>query len=390
MSQAMLVFYWLPGAFFLFGAFFLLWRSVRSQTCRDWHVCAALFLTILVGRIPTLFIPIYLNPDEPYLLAIAMKFWEYPVPWVSMDPETSGPINAFALFPLHLLGMPWGIPLARTTGILLISIHVCLLYLALRRLGDRTSAFISTLPLASFFAFVSQWDFMHYSSELAALALISLMLLLFARMAVKEGEKPFSRGRFLAIGVVAFAISMAKLQSLPLATSIGLIGILHLAARGKWRWQYLFWASGGALACLLALVVLLGLMHEFDTFHISYLQLAKFKRIAALTLPQLIEFALYAIELRWLVAMFGILFALGLLASFVFRVQDRSTREVALRCGAIVVVAAGCYVTLVTSGQRFPHYLNFLPVALALICFHLLPLWSLSTRPMTELRHAES
>src|SRR5688500_1496949 len=55
------------------------------------------------------------NPDESQLIAGAMTLTFDPVFWRSVDGTTSGPLNFYALLPMHAIGLPLDYFTARLT-----------------------------------------------------------------------------------------------------------------------------------------------------------------------------------------------------------------------------------------------------------------------------------
>ncbi len=121
-------------------------------------------------------------------------------PWTGV---TSGPLDFYALLPLHALGLPLDYFGARLTTLLLIWASLLGLYRLLRTVTVPPVAQLAVLPAAVFFAAATAPDFIHYSSEITPVALLSLALALVAN-------------RPLAAAFVAGCLPWAKLQAAPL------------------------------------------------------------------------------------------------------------------------------------------------------------------------------
>ncbi|HEY8995362.1 MAG TPA: hypothetical protein VIM71_11910 [Lacunisphaera sp.] len=176
-----------------------------------WVDATLLFLFLFAWRWPFLLVSHDFNPDESQLIAGAITLTHDPVFWRSVDGTTSGPLNFYALLPLHWLGLPLDYFSARLTGLLLIWGTLLACQRTLTRRFGATMGWLGILPAAGFFATVTHSDLIHYSSEHLSLLLIASSVWL---LALRE---PGDRIRWWTALLIAGLAPWAKLQSVPLA-----------------------------------------------------------------------------------------------------------------------------------------------------------------------------
>jgi hypothetical protein len=163
------------------------------------------------------------NPDESQLIAGAITLTHDPVFWRSVDGTTSGPLNFYALLPLHALGLPLDYFTARLTGLILISITLIASYRLLRSWAAPAPSQLAMLPLLVFFATTTDPFFLEYSSGDVSITLfaVSAYLLFRHRPPNTADHRALLLGSFLC-GLLPWA----KLQSIPLG----------MALIGGWLW----------------------------------------------------------------------------------------------------------------------------------------------------------
>ena len=350
---------------------FVGWTPARLGTV--W-VGIALVVLLVVGRLPSVFVPGALNPDESLMLAQAMKFAINPIPWYSIDTTTSGPINSYVLLPLHWLGLPYGYPLARITGTCLITAFVVLTFLAQSRLGGLRAASIAALPVCCFFAFATENDFLSYSSELGPLAGTALLTLLVARLPATPASARQDARRAFAAGLCIFLISMTKLQGMPLAITLFVI-LLTLVSptRSLWRRRVTF-AVAGAGAGTAALLLILAFAGVLYDFYVSFL-LMPFEYAAHPLSPRELWQWLWQGETMPFayVGASSVLLALAALLALFHRAGIASARIAAARTlGAAVLIVVLLW-TLAQAGRPYHHYKNFIALGTVWSLFLLLP-----------------
>jgi hypothetical protein len=206
-------FFWLPALLAttaLLGWIALGVRAAaqaRSFRHSDWVFAVLLLLFLAAWRWPYFLAASEYNPDESQFIAGAMALAEDPVFWRSVDGVTSGPLDFYVLLPLHWLGLPLDYFTARVTALLLTWGTLLFIQRSFRAAAPPGVAQLAVLPGAVFFATATAADFVHYSSELAPLALLAL--------AVSQIER-----RPLAAAFVAGCLPWAKLQAAPLAVAV--------------------------------------------------------------------------------------------------------------------------------------------------------------------------
>ena len=118
----------------------------------DWRDAVVLFLFILAWRWPFLLVAYEYNPDESQLIAGAMTLVRDPVFWRAVDGHTAGPLDFYALLPLHALGVPLDYFNIRLTGLLLTWLTLFLAQRLFRTFAPPLAAQLAILPAAIFFA----------------------------------------------------------------------------------------------------------------------------------------------------------------------------------------------------------------------------------------------
>jgi hypothetical protein len=331
--------------------------------------CAATLL--LAGRWQTVFIMSWLNVDESLMLAQAMKFTTDLMPWRAIDPGTGGPINSYALLPLHWLGMDLGYPLARITTILCLTGYLALLFLAMRRLAGTAVAAIALLPATVVHAVATSGDGTHYSSEIASLLSIALLVFVASRLASPLGMRAEIAWAF-ATGVCAFLVTMSKLQGVLLGATLS-ISIVALASPTLIAFvrRVAGIIAGGAVAAsvLVALLVATGV---WDDFRISFLELPQTYVGTPLTFAATVALVQTAWEMRLFVEVLAWLAGGSLLLAPFWLRAERPSRWL-LRAMSFALVLGAAYLTISQPGREFPHYLTYLPIAGAWLWLMLLP-----------------
>jgi hypothetical protein len=170
-----------------------------------------LALILIAGRWPTLFLNEQLNHDESGLIAGALAFLHDPVPWRGADLTTSGPLNAYVLLVPAMLGLGLNYFSARIVGLSLLIIAVICWYVAVKRVRGKFAALSVILPPVTFLCFVQNDEFIHCSTELLPIALLSIAALM--ATSLNKGASV----RLFVAAVVLGMVPFAKLQAAPLA-----------------------------------------------------------------------------------------------------------------------------------------------------------------------------
>jgi hypothetical protein len=156
------------------------------------------------------------DPDESQMMSGAMTLNRDPLYWKSVDGQTRGPVDDWALLTALRVAGRLDYTGARLVSVLLSWVCVLCAWLALRHIFTDEWARLLVLPLLAAHAFANSWSYVQYGSEQVTVALIALAsaLLLTAWRAEEPAASPrrlFLAG--LALGVVPFA----KLQGVPVA-----------------------------------------------------------------------------------------------------------------------------------------------------------------------------
>ncbi len=236
---------------------------------------ALLFSVLFAWRWPFLLSAQELgNPDESQLVAGAITLKHDPVFYRSVDGTTSGPLNFYAQFPTHYMGVPLDYFNARLTGLLLVwSGFLCTQALLASAYGTALARLAPTTGVL-FLATTTDTDFIHYSSEHVSLLLIPLgWWLLWRHREAPRPRRP-SAGWLLA-AVTAGLLPWAKLQS-----SLFAAALMAWAAWMLWRnpqlaWpqrvrQYAWMAGAALLPSVLALSALAA-TGQIEHFFRSYI-----------------------------------------------------------------------------------------------------------------------
>jgi hypothetical protein len=185
-------------------------RISATENKRDW-MPLLLTLVLIAARWPTWFYEYELNPDESWLIAGALRLHIDPIPWRSVDLTTSGPLNSFILLLPYAVSskITYGAEHMISTGLIAISL-ICW-YWSIKLLRGQKLAVTFIIPILFFFVFAKSLDFIHYSTELLPITLISFAVL----VSIYPGKRNFFTP-FLA-GVLLGCVPFSKIQAAPLA-----------------------------------------------------------------------------------------------------------------------------------------------------------------------------
>ena len=196
----------------------------KSLLLSDTTFIFSIIAFILASRWPC-FLPPELNVDESTLIAGAMKLLKDPVFWRSVDGGTTGPLNIYSLLISSLLGLRLEYASARMVGLFLIIISSVCLFYSLRYIYGNVTARLSVIPVVTTIAFMTFWDYVHYTSEHVSIAIISVALLMLCKL--YSNNLIFNKRSIFFLGFIIGLVPFAKLQAVPIALSIALI-TLHI------------------------------------------------------------------------------------------------------------------------------------------------------------------
>lgn len=360
------LFQWLdqhPGAYWigaglatiaLVAAVIQAWRRPAAAPRRDGVFALLLLLFLLAWRWPSLLAATQYNPDESQFIAGAMTLAQDPVFWRSVDGGTAGPLDFYALLPLHWVGFPLDYFTARLAALLLSWAALLVLLRVFRAETPAAPAGLLVLPAAVFFAAGTEPDFVHYSSHHVSLLLVALAVL-------------WRERRPWAAAVVAGLLPWAKLQTAPLAAVLVGWQCWRIwagpAAAGEKPRRSLAVLAAAALPSLLALG-LLAAAGQLEHFYRSYL-LQSFIYVdgslpRSVALRQLWDFARETGHLPvWLGSI-----ALLAGAALIRRGAVRSSRDLG---GLALLLTAAAAFCIYAPGRASLHYVLLLVLPLTLV-----------------------
>ena len=266
---------WYAGMIPVFGLiFYYIWRVFEGREVRDRYakVLIGLYLLLLIySRSFSLLVPYPFNPDEAQYVAQAMLFLEDPIPWTHVDTTTCGPLGTYVILIPSLLGFGPGYVSARIIAILLIWGSCVYGYRTVRLfLADSWAAVVTLVPVL-FWAFPRNFDYIHYSSELVPVFLLSASF--YYLVSAYLEEERFDR--LLVSILLASLVPFAKLQAVVIALPIAFIGVLCCMQKsGIHRFLHrLPWIALSGLALPVLILLPVFLSGGWSDFVNSYLVL---------------------------------------------------------------------------------------------------------------------
>ncbi len=244
--------------------------AVGSQ--RVWDVLSPTIavLCFLLLRWPTLYArDVFI--DESQMLAQAMTALHDPVPWVSFDGTTSGPLDTYLLSLPLAFGVPPSVFDARLVSSGLIVALIFAQYWVVRPIYGGSLARLSLGVLILLFGLGSSFDLRMYASELLPIVLVTIAL---AFAAVIASEKRLGTASLIVAGLCCGAIPFAKLQGVPLAAASAGLVVAALFWHDRplavaWRRIGIFLLS--CVAPAVAILIPVTLRGGYRDFFISYI-----------------------------------------------------------------------------------------------------------------------
>jgi hypothetical protein len=206
--------------------------QIRKWTSSPWVYLGSLFFLLLAFRWTALLAPM-LNGDEAQFIAAGQKLGENPIFWRSVDINTGGPLNAYLLHLVGMLGLEINFASARLMGILLNWLTLSFLFLGIRSFTTDRNARIWLLPTALCVATMRWSDNIHYTGELLSVTLLSMLLFLF----LLNSKQQLNRYQLVTWGAVLALIPYAKIQALPIAVAITASLVLFNLVESKTSWK---------------------------------------------------------------------------------------------------------------------------------------------------------
>jgi hypothetical protein len=329
------------------------------------------FAAILAFRWPMILAGPLMNPDETQLGAAAMTYWRDPIPWRSVDLHTSGPLNAYCLWPTLLFDGRVSYAELRLMALCAHVLAALALYGFFRRLTSDATARVAALPFITFIAFTASWEFVQYSSEQLSLAFIAIALWLVARALGKEGNSPRATPWQLSIaGFLLGCLPFAKMQAVPLGLTLGVFAtIASLRWPGTWRTRFTRVGAllGGALAPLVLMAATLTIYGLWAQFRMAYIEgnsayVSGYEGERARVMGNFI--GTFVSNSEGFAPFFRSSLAVAFAAAIAVGLGGLRRRT--LLVATLVLVAVGFW-TVVYPGRPFGHYLHFLFIPLALL-----------------------
>jgi len=353
------------------------WRPTRAWKRPRAAVFLGLVLAVLLlARLPLLCYD-YFNPDEAFMLASAMRLTTDPVVNRSADTLSDGALDSYVLTLPALAGQPLTYVSSRLTAIAEIFGTLAFLWMTYRLFLAEWLAGLALGPTLCFFIFAGESDFIHGSSEHLPMFLSAPAVYLLAR--AYRSDSP-ALWRWAVFGVLAGAMPFGKLQALPVTGMLLLLGAAVAWCKPN-RGPALtaLWAGAAGIPALFGAMLLSG--GAFQEFWRSYIgNNILYTRAAGVAGLARIH---HALDLLFRVSSFGaygmaslVAWCAGLLACAGLVVARRHTpplvpREAlrapaALSAASLLLLLAG-FVSVVTPGRQFQHYLIFLVIPFGLL-----------------------
>ncbi|GAB4031083.1 hypothetical protein [Spirosoma jeollabukense] len=203
-------------------------KAVKNWLQSNLFFVGLSLITLTFMRLPSLFHNEELNPDEGQLVTQAITLLQDPVFGRSVDGTSIGPINSYLLLLPHLFGLPTDYIAAHITSLILIGLALTIFYFSLLRLISPTASRLSLVMALVFFAWTTENDYLHYSSELSSLPIITACFYFAVRL---FQSRNVAVGTLWELGIAGLT-PYCKLQTLPIVGTI--------LALVTW---YLFWTK---------------------------------------------------------------------------------------------------------------------------------------------------
>jgi hypothetical protein len=184
----------------------------------DWWWGLLMLAILTAGRWPSFLYSREIGVDESQLLAGAHALTHDPVFWRSVTGGTAGPLDFFALWPAGWV-CGWDTYLTgRLTALALLAASFVLAHQSMALIWGRPIARIAGLAAVTLESLTVGMDFLHYSTELVPVTLLSVAAYAAIRRWTTQGGPLWNGLGGLMLG----AVPLAKLQGVPLAAAMGL------------------------------------------------------------------------------------------------------------------------------------------------------------------------
>ncbi len=314
-----------------------------------------IFGALVIGRIHSIISLSAINPDEAQLGANARRILGSGFGFLYSDGTTSGPLNSIPLlWPSALGGLP-NLQSGRLTAVFLIALSILFIQKSLTLWAGKTISWLVTALSVLLFSLTKSADFLHYSSELLAVACLTATVLLLVLFIQKEECQSWL---VIAVaGLILGAIPYAKLQATPIALMLALIFLTFLRKGSERKVKILtFFISGSVFSIILILpLVTSGNLSLLTT---GYFGLARNYVSAPLSLFGALSLADSDPLFRWTTSAIFILLLLALGMQLMKRTNTTKTVDSGTLRNFLIAIAysASSLVAVATPGREFPHY----------------------------------
>jgi hypothetical protein len=288
--------------------------------------------------------------------------------WKFVDGTTHGPICDYLLLAPAWFGAPFQYVTARAVAVVLQAGALAGVWGTLRCFSSERVARLSVLPALAFWAFASWDEYVHYSSELAGVTLLSLAGW---AMAVALTRPRTSRLPALPLylgGFLLGAVPFAKLQSAPPAAVMAVIAavlwwIVRRPDSSAGRRGCLWLALGGVTVpgIVLGFLLVYGLVGEFwYSYLVGNLAYVGLGQHPLREMPGwFFQVASVSAGSAW--------FLSGSIGFALVYARAHAGRPAPVRAGTIVawLLLGVAYLGVISSGREVPHYLHLLVVPTA-------------------------
>ena len=232
---------------FMAGLFSPVAEQRMTRRLPPWVFGAAAILCFLAFRWPVWCIKMEFNPDESQMMGEALALQHKPLFWSAADGATHGPLDVFPLVAIGWLGFRIDYFAVRIVGAILTLIQLAACYRTFAIVAKENAARVAVLPIFCVLAFTTYWDWVHYTSELVPVTLLTVGCWLILSDLERAETRKLS-WRWLTAGLALGAVPMAKLQGSPPAALLIAGGVAFDLATGSISWQRRATRTAGFIA----------------------------------------------------------------------------------------------------------------------------------------------
>lgn len=333
----------------------------------DVFYCICTFSFLLWGRYDFIVSPLALNPDEFQAGANVLRILQYGFNWDTLDSTTVGPLNSLILAWPYLLAQEITTSTIRLTAFFLLFIIVAGSYFILASLSRRFYAIAFTLPLATFYALNTNYEFQHYSSELLPTALLilacSFLINFYKKTKLRQSNV---LPNLMAIGLSLGAVPFAKIQAAPIGVTIALFSFYfiykHSPVALRLQRLTIFTLSGlTPVIAISAPLVLQGTFHHLWNSYIVWPTLYVNTPLTFFGLYQLIAQESYLVGILWITV-------ISLLTVLLLAIKTAKKITTTFWPVFFLAIVGAATFAVMRPGNVFPHYLMFIPPFALILC----------------------